>query len=207
MRIHTAFFLSLAFLPLLVHGQGEDPTRPSAKLADHLRSEAIDTAALQLRALVVGAENKGIALLGADKPMQVRTGSRLFQPVNGVRVELEIRAITAKGVELAMDTHSQPILLEGGYRALEMPSNPPPEFLRYVEATSVPLETLLRLISDQADVNISASESAAQKNVSILLRNVTASTAVEELCRTSGLWYRREEGSSVIRVSTMQEYS
>ncbi|MBQ7189115.1 MAG: type II secretion system protein GspD [Kiritimatiellae bacterium] len=207
MKIQTSLFLALALLPLLVHGQGEDPTRPSAKLADHLRSEAIDTAALRLRALVVGAENNGIALLGTETPTQVRAGSRLTQPINGVRVELEIRAITAKGVELAMDTHSQPILLEGGYRALEMSTNPPPEFLRYVEATSVPLETLLRLISDQAGVNISASENAAQKTVSILLRNVTASTTVEELCRTSGLWYRREEGSSVIRVSTMQEYS
>ena len=99
---------------------------------------------------------------------------------------VKVRSITVKGVEIETSAGAAPLFLPGSYQALAAPTNPPPELLRYLEATDVPLEQLLRLVSDQAGVNISASEKAAKdRKVSIFLRNVSASAAVEELCRPS----------------------
>ena len=58
----------------------------------------------------------------------------------------------------------------------------------------------MRLVSDQTGVNISVSDAASAKSVSIFLRNVTAGAAVEEICRATGLWFRREPACRVVRV-------
>ena len=188
----------------------QDPTRPTEKMADQLKARATDSSALRLQALVVGAADDGVALIGAPglDLAPVRPGATFAPHVDGLDVTVKVRAITMKGVEIETTAGSEPLFLPGSYQALAAPANPPPELLRYLEATEVPLEKLLRLISDQTGVNISASEKAAKnKTVSIFLRNVSAATAVEELCRTTGLWFRREPESNVIRVTTMDEYT
>ena len=187
----------------------QDPTRPTEKMADELRVRAADSSMLRLQALVVGAADDGVALVGAGQfATPVRKGSSFSPHVDGMDVSVKVRSITVKGVEIETSAGAAPLFLPGSYQALAAPTNPPPELLRYLEATDVPLEQLLRLVSDQAGVNISASEKAAKdRKVSIFLRNVSASAAVEELCRTTGLWFRRETGSEVIRVTTMEEYS
>jgi len=188
----------------------QDPTRPTERMADQLKARAADSSALRLQALVVGASEDGVALVGAagQGTTPLRKGMSFSPKVEGLDVTFKVRAITAKGVEIETSSGSAPLFLAGSYQSLAAPTNPPPELLRYLEATEVPLEQLLRLVSDQAGVNISASEKAAKaKKVSIFLRNVSAATAVEELCRTTGLWFRRETGSDVIRVTTMEEYT
>ena len=84
-------------------------------------------------------------------------------------------------------------------------SSPSP-LLAHVEFTAVPLSAALRLIADQSGANISASASTAAVPVSIFLRNVRPETAVEEICRVTGLWYRHDAAAGILRVTTMDEY-
>ena len=183
-----------------------DPTVISAGMAEVLAGRIAESASMGIRALVVGSSGEGVALVGASalEAESVRAGSKLVREVDGVALELNVRRVTANGVEL--DMPGPALLLRGGYTPLAVPENPPPEFLSYLEANDVPLERLLRLIADQSGVNISASEATLSKRVSIFLRNMPAARAVEEICRATGLWYRRESATDVIRVTTMAEY-
>ncbi len=205
------FACGCVLMALALGVAAQDPTRPTERMADALKARATDSSALRLQALVVGLAEDGVALVGAaaGAPLTpLRKGATFSPHVDGVDLTVKIRAVTVKGVELETSRGAEPLFLPGSYQPLAAPTNQPPDALRYLEATEVPLEQLLRLISDQAGINISASEKAAKdKKVSIFLRNVSAATAVEELCRTTGLWFRREEGSNVIRVTTMDEYS
>ena len=174
------------------------------------RSLNAATSALRLKALVVGASADGVALIGTSAlgVTPVRRGTQFAESVDGVSVTMKVRAIGVDGVEIETSRASAPLFLPGSFQSVAAPTNQPAEFVRYVEATEVPLEQLLRLLADQTGVNISASERAAKNRlVSIFLRNVTVATAVEELCRATGLWFQREKDSNVIRVTTMEEYA
>ena len=81
-----------------------------------------------------------------------------------------------------------------------------PQALPHVEFTSLPLSAALRLLSDQSGANITCSRAAADTPVSLYLRDVTPETAVAELCRAAGLWYRRDAATGILRVTTMDEY-
>ena len=187
----------------------QDPTRPAAEMADALKARLADAAEMRLQALVVGAADEGVALVGktAAEAVTVRPGSVLPQTVDGVRVDVLIKSVTAKGVELGTSSAKGRLFLPGSFTPLAAPTNRPAEFIRYLECERVPLDRLMRLIADQTGVNISSSDATAGKTVSIFLRNVTAAAAVEEICRTAGLWFRREPDSGMIRISTMTEYS
>ena len=150
-----------------------------------------------------------MALVGADaeRATAVRRGSRLAQTVDGLKVDVSIKSVTPLGVELATSSGRTGVFLPGSFTPLAAPTNPPPEFLSYLESEKVPIGGLMRLVSDQAGVNISVSDAASKNTVSIFLRNVTADAAVEEICRATGLWFRREPNGSVIRIMTMDEYS
>ena len=203
----TALMASFAVLPSAA--APSDPTVAADAMADALRQRLTEAEGMRLHALVVGAAGEGVALIGADaaRATAVRRGSKLAQTVDGVKVEVSIKAVTALGVELATSNGRKGVFLPGSFTPLAAPTNPPPEFLSYVESEKVPIGTLMRLVSDQAGVNISVSDAAAKKAVSIFLRNVTANSAVEEICRATGLWFRREPNGQVIRVMTMDEFS
>lgn len=204
----TKVILAGMCLMALVAG-AQDPTKPTEKMADALRARAADVQALRLEALVVGADDEGVALVGAAGvgTTPVRKGARFSQTVDGVRVSLAVKSVTVKGVELETSGGGEPLFLPGSFTPLAAPTNAPARLIRHLESTQVPLEQLLRLVSDQTGVNISSSAATTKQTVSIFLRNVTAETAVEEICRTTGLWFRKENGSEVIRVTTMQEYA
>lgn len=186
----------------------QDPTAPAPKMADAMKTSIVDSPVFKLRALVVGAEKEGVAYLGnSDTFTPVRAAHRFTHTVDGVNVTITIKSVTERGVELeTMAKDAGKIFLPGSYKPLSMPTNAPSEFVRYLEASEVPLDALLRLIADQTGANISSSEATNKKNISIFLRNVTAATAVEEICRAANLWYHRDEGG-VIRVTTMEEYT
>ena len=219
MKLNNAFFRRgirryLVILPALTVALAAaaveaDPTRPSAAMADALKAQLTDAEGLKLHALVVGAGGEGVALVGktAAAATPVRRGSVLPQTIDGVRVEVAIERVTAGGVELATSSDRRRLFLPGAFTPLAAPAKPPAEFLAYVEATKVPVDALMRLIADQTGVNISSTAATAEKSVSIFLRNVTAEAAVEEICRTASLWFRREPESRMIRVSTMAEYA
>lgn len=187
---------------------GFDPTRASEILAERLKAQVASSPSLALKALVVGAANDGVALVGADGALRtLRRGGKIAETVDGVAVELRVRAVGAAGVELGAASGGDSVVLPGSFAPLPPPAEPPAEFLGYLESEAVPLGTLMRLIADQTGVNISVSDATRAKPVSIFLRNVTADTAVEEICRATDLLARREKGSSIIRILTKGEYA
>jgi general secretion pathway protein D len=206
------FVISLVLFAAFL-SYANDPTRPSSAMAEKLRSRAVDSADMKIVALVVGLGDNGVALLGKDasSAIPVRAGSRLTRLIDGVNVDMIVKSVTSKGVEIensnGSSDKSAKIFIPGSFTPLASDVKDTKEFLKHLEASEIPVDTLLRLIADQSGVNISTSETAAKKKASIFLRNVTAETAVEEICRTSSLWFRREFASGVLRVTTMQEYT
>ena len=204
----AALFVS-ALAALCAVAQNADPTVASDTMADALRRSLAGGDALRLNALVVGASGDGIALVGPDAAGStvVRRGSTLAQAAEGVRVDVAIKSVTERGVEIAGKSPEGGLFLPGSFLPLDPPESAPPEFIRYIESQSVPIGLLSRLVADQTGANVSVSDAASRKPVSIFLRNVTAEAAVEEICRATGLWFRRESGGRIIRVMTMAEYA
>ena len=187
----------------------EDPTVPSNAMADRLRTSMAGSEDFALLALVVGPDGDGVALLGRDAAggRIVRRDSAFTGTAGGVTIDATVASVDERGVILKSDSGEPGISIPASYRPLRGGHGAPAGRLRYLEANGVPLGMLLRLVSDQSGENISASEATAGKKVSIFLRNVTAETAVEEICRASSLWYRRDPDRGITRVVAMDEYA
>ncbi len=76
-----------------------------------------------------------------------------------------------------------------------------------LELRDAPLSDALRMISLQSGLNIVASSAAADRRITLVLRNLSAEQAIDVLCKTHELWYRRDRDSGVLRVHTLEEYS
>ena len=183
-----------------------DPTVSGEELAARLAERAAGTPEFALAALAVGADGEGAALVGPASSAKIaRRGMTLSGEADGVKFLAPVTAVTATGVELAPG--GRKVVLPGAYRPLPPPSETPPEFLRHLEANGVPLRALAGLVADRTGANIAVSAAVGEKPVSIFLRNVTAETAVEEVCRAAGLWFRRDGKCGVMRIMSMQEYA
>jgi hypothetical protein len=75
-----------------------------------------------------------------------------------------------------------------------------------LDLREAPLRDALALIGESAGVNLAASNDAAKITVSIHLRGVTAYQAVQALCETNGLYYRKTTGNEVGIVTTLKEF-
>ena len=205
--------LSLA-LAAMAQEPVADPTSASGSIADSLRAQIAEFHALGVKALVVGSgEDAGVALLSVHaaqepgRPALVRSGSSLAVPFNGIPVTLRVQSVTPEGVRIEAPTLEDALVIPGGLRPLPAPETPPKDpYLRHVECTDIPAGDLLRLIADQTGANISASDEAARLPATLALRNVTPEHAVAELCRSRGLWFRRDTDTGILRVTTMAEY-
>jgi hypothetical protein len=187
----------------------QDPTRPSEAMAGAMRGRVADAADLAVRALVVGADGEGVALVGSRDftGAPVRRGSIVNQDVGGLNVPLAVESVTADGVKIkTSDADGGSWFLPGSFEPLPPPDGDVPGLLRYVEFTRVPLATAMRLVADRSGANVAVSAAAEKRDVSIFLRNVSPETAVEEICRATGLWFRRDSASGILRVTTMDEY-
>ena len=210
----TFFSKNLAVFALILaisyaYAADVDPTRPTAEMADRIKLRIANAASLKIHALVAGSDGDGVALIGEDPKtaVTVRKGSVISRNLDSIKVDVKIRSVSPKGVEIEAESLAEPLFIAGGYTPLPLPENPEPELISYLESENVPIAVLLRLISDRTGVNISASDATKSKTVSIFLRNIRAADAVEEICRATGLWFRRELDSTMIRVTTMAEYS
>lgn len=213
MNRSTAAFLFAFALAAASAARGDassaDPTVPTDELARRLERLVADSPAMRMQALVVGSGGAGgVALLGEspETSQLVRAGTRLDAVVDGMKVEVSIRAVSPEGVEIATGDGGG-MLLSGTYSPLPAPHEPQKELIRHMECANAPLERVMRMISDQTGVNIALSGAAQGKSVSMFLRNVDAGAAVEEICRSSNLWFRRERAANMIRVMTMDEYA
>lgn len=190
----------------------KDPTVATDAVAARLHSLVAESGDMRLQALVVGESGEGVALVGRDAATArvVRRGSTVGAEVDGIRMEALVRRVTAEGVELGAPgapDGTPCAMLRGSFAPLAAPAQHGAGFLRHLECAQVPLSAVMRLVSDQTGVNIAVSDSAQGKEASIFLRNVTAEAAVEEICRATNLWFRRDKGSGIIRVMSMDEYS
>jgi Flp pilus assembly secretin CpaC len=67
---------------------------------------------------------------------------------------------------------------------------------------------IIRVLSEDAKVNIVATPEAGKKDVTIFLKNVTLEEAIKSICRISGEWYRYDDsGEGTYRLMTKEEYS
>ena len=181
-----------------------DPMAVSDEIALRLTERIAEGGRVKVAALVVGEGDEGVALVDDGRGVQklVRKGSVIAGDIDGIPVESRVRSVTASGVEL--ETPRGSVFLSGRFTPLEKPGTKNDGLIRYMEAESVRLGELIKLISDRTGVNISSSDAAAGKPVSIFLRNITVAASVEEICRTTGLWFRGD--GEIIRIMTMEEY-
>lgn len=75
-----------------------------------------------------------------------------------------------------------------------------------IEFRDVVLADALRLLSRQTGMNLVASAEAGRTKVSLYLQNVSARSAVEELCRANNLWFRQDQASGVVRIMLVSEF-
>lgn len=66
---------------------------------------------------------------------------------------------------------------------------------------------IIRVLAEDAKVNIVATPEAGKKDVTIFLKKVTLEEALKAICRISDLWYRRDEGANTFRLMTKEQYS
>ena len=168
----------------------QDPTRPSEAMAGAMRGRIADVSDLAVRALVVGASDDGVALLGSRDftGAPVRRGAIVNQDVGGINVPLAVESVTSAGVKIRTSAaDGGEWTLPGSFQPLPPPDGEEP-LLRYVEFTRVPLATALRLVSDQSGANISASattegtSSSASRRESSSTRTITFSSCSCRAC-------------------------
>ena len=85
----------MALAGLSLAGQGTDPTRPTERMADRLAARATDTSAFRLQALVVGAGDDGVALVGTSGLglAPVRKGATFTTRVDDVDLTVKVKSV------------------------------------------------------------------------------------------------------------------
>ena len=79
--------------------------------------------------------------------------------------------------------------------------------IKEVEFTGSNISDVVRTLSELSRQNIIATPEAAQKQVTIHLKNVTVLDAVKSISRISDLWYRYDEDTDTFRIMTREQYS
>lgn len=129
--------------------------------------------------------------------------------------------LAAVGSSYAQDASNPAALVQdGGAEAFALPpleqlgpesvlsavSDAPEPTFDLFEFRDLPLGEALRLFSEQTGLNVVPSEEANQKSVSLYVRKVTPTVALEAMCKAHGLWTRRDAESDIIHVYTSDEY-
>lgn len=104
---------------------------------------------------------------------------------------------------------AQPPGVPSGASAGRTPAAPLPADVRLdlVDFRSLPLRDALRLLAEQSGINVIASNRAATQEVSLYLTKVTVQQAIDALVRTNALWQKRDPGTNVVQIFTVEEYS
>ncbi|MCX4189168.1 DUF3438 family protein [Methylophaga sp. OBS3] len=76
-----------------------------------------------------------------------------------------------------------------------------------VEFNDASMYDVIRTLSEMSNSNIIATPAAANRKVTIHLKNVTILNAVKSISRISDLWYRYDEDTNTYRLLTREEYS
>lgn len=79
--------------------------------------------------------------------------------------------------------------------------------IREVEFTGSNISDVVRTLSELSQQNIIATPEAANRTVTIHLKNVSILDAVKSISRISDLWYRFDEDTDTYRLMTREQYS
>ncbi|MBD9362795.1 type II secretion system protein GspD [Methylomonas fluvii] len=80
--------------------------------------------------------------------------------------------------------------------------------IQELEFKNSQVSDIIRVLSEDASVNIVATPEAGKKNVTIFLKKVSLEDAIRTICRISDLWYRQDNGDAgTFRLMTKEEYS
>ena len=185
-----------------------DPTQADVRMQDSLKAQLDAVHAVELKGAVVAGTNQGVAVLAtAERDLVlVRAGSQFSVNIAGLPLKVLVQDVTPAGVEIAAPSLDQTVHLATLLGPAATPVEIPQGALHHVEFHDVPLAEALRMLAEQSGHNYSSSAAAGQTPVSVSLRGVTAQTVVEEICKTHGLWFRRDDQSGIVRVMTMAEF-
>jgi len=185
-----------------------DPTQADVRMQDSLKAQLDAVRAVELKGAVIAGDRGGVALLAAPEraPVLVRADSQFVVTIAGLPLKVVVKDVAPGGVEIEAPSLGKAVHLATLLGTGAPPAAPVRGALRHVEFHDVPLADALRMLAEQSGNNYSCSAAAGQTPVSVSLRWVSAQTAVEELCKTHGLWFRRDEQSGIVRVMTMAEF-
>jgi general secretion pathway protein D len=183
-----------------------DPTVPDAVLETAFGARATGSAnpslpSVVLRGVVASADGiPDVAIEAGTQIVRLRENLQWTTP-EGVR--LRVAALRRDGAELESITHGETIAVDFG--ALP-PANLDAPPIMLVDFRAIPIEHACRMLAERAGKNVVPSRGAATLSISLYLRDVDATTAVRALCEAYQLWFRDEAGSSILRISTVEEY-
>ena len=185
-----------------------DPTQADVRMQDALKAQLDAVRAVELRGAAIAGARGGVALLGVPgrDPVLVRAGSQFVVTIAGLPLKVVVKDVAPAGVEIEAPRLGKTVHLATLLGAGAPPAAPARGAMRHVEFHGVPLAGALRMLADQSGNNYSSSAAAGETPVSASLRWVSAQTAIEEICKTHGLWFRRDEQSGIVRVMTMAEF-
>ena len=194
--------------PVPVSAAAADPTQADVRMQDSLKAQLDAVRAVELKGAVIAGDRDGVALLAVPEraPVLVRAGSQFVVTLAGLPLKVAVQDVAPAGVEIEAPSLGKTVHLATLLGAGAPPAAPARGALRHVEFHDVPLADALRMLAEQSGNNYSSSAGAGATPVSVSLRWVTAQTAVEEICKTHGLWFRRDEQSGIVRVVTMAEF-
>lgn len=78
--------------------------------------------------------------------------------------------------------------------------------IQRLEFKKAKLIDVMRTISELSNTNIVPTAEAADKEVTIYLRDISVHDAVDTICRSVGVWYRQDKSSKAYRVMTAEQY-
>lgn len=80
------------------------------------------------------------------------------------------------------------------------------KIIEQIEFKKISVGNALRILSEQSGLNVMASEEAANINITMFLRNVTALEVIDAISKTYNLWYQKDPRSNIVRLYTVREY-
>lgn len=188
--------------------QDGDPTRPSARMQAALMAKGSSIPALVVKGVVVGRGKKGVVLLEA--PGQVTAVARPGMPfslvLDGAPYALVVKSIGENGVEIENSATKQAAVLPIYGSLDDSASMRPDAGIAYLELADARLMDALRMIAEQSGNNYSASSTANKTIVSAFLRHVSADNAVEEICKSHNLWFKKDDVSGITRIMDVKEF-
>ncbi len=82
----------------------------------------------------------------------------------------------------------------------------PTHKISQLEFRSITVGDALKILTEHSNLNIIASQQAAQIQITMYLKDITALDVIDAIAKTYNLWYKHDKRSNIIRIYTVQEY-